>query len=127
VIGEDGAAAHAGKGALRAGRDLADVVVIADAGEDDLGAFGGLRRRRARGAAIFLDPGLRLGRRAVVDGDLMARFGKMPRHRIPHHAQPEECQLHIASPPFARHHASGDSMARKSALWRRAADRLPLM
>ena len=61
------------EGAVGAERHLAQVVVVADAGEDDVcicaAAAAGVRRERA---AVFGDPGLGLGAGAVVDGDVVA-------------------------------------------------------
>ena len=89
------------RGCRRRPGDLAHVVVVADAGEDDLGAVGRLarasRRRRRRGA---LDPGLApCSRRPVVDRHLVALAREVPGHRKAHHAQPDEGHPHPLSPP----------------------------
>ena len=46
VVDEDGALAHALEGAALAERHRAQIIVVADAGEDEIGALGGLGRRR---------------------------------------------------------------------------------
>ena len=63
---------HGREGALGAERDLAQVVVVADAAEHEVGVLGGVRRRRRGLAAVLLDPGLGLGGVAVVDGEVVA-------------------------------------------------------
>ena len=86
------------KRALGAGRDLAHVIVVADAHEDDVGALG---RRGGVGRLAppwSFDPGRGLGGGPVIDRDLMPGLGEMPRHRIAHHAQSEKCQLHATLP-----------------------------
>src|SRR3546814_20609435 len=72
VVDEDRALAHPGEGAVVAEDDAAQVVVVADATEHQIGARGGLARRRRRLAAMLLRPFLGLRRRTVVDGDLVA-------------------------------------------------------
>ena len=66
------------EGALGAERDVAQVVVVADAAEHEVLVLGGVGRRRRGLAAVFLDPGLGLGAVAVVDGEivpaLLARY-----------------------------------------------------
>ncbi len=59
VVDEDGALPHAGEGAGVAQHDRAQIVVIADAGHDELGALGRLGRGRGVGAAVLLGPRLR--------------------------------------------------------------------
>ena len=93
VVDEDGAFAHALEGAVRAQGDLAQVVVVADAGEDDLLALGGLARSRGSASAVLGHPFLGLGRGAVVDRHLVALRREMPRHGIAHHAKSEKCNL----------------------------------
>ena len=94
-------AASACEGAAGAGGDAAQVVVVADAGEDDLG-----RRRGRRGgvaalaAAVLGHPGLGPARRAVVDRDLVALGGEMARHRIAHHPESDESDARHADPPL---------------------------
>ena len=60
--------------ALRAGADLAQVVVVADTGDDDVGALGGLTGRGRRLTAVRLHPGGGFGGGAVVDGDAVSRL-----------------------------------------------------
>ena len=83
-----------------AGRDLAHVVVVADAHEDDVGALAASAGVSREAAAMLLGPGLRLGGGAVIDRDLVAVLGEMPRHRIAHDAQTQKRQLHVAPRPF---------------------------
>ena len=83
-----GALLHAGKRAVGAEGDRAQVVVIADAGEDEIGILRGLGGRRARLCRrMRADPLLRLGRGAVVDGDLVPALAEVARHRIAHDAE----------------------------------------
>ena len=56
VVDEDRAALHAGEGAVGPERDRAQIVVVADAGEDEIAALGGGAGRRRRLAAVFGDP-----------------------------------------------------------------------
>ena len=90
MINEDRALLHAGEGTVLAEHHGAQVVVVADAGEDD-GASG---RRLARGrggpAAMGGDPGLGLGTGPVVDGDVVALLREVPRHRRAHYAEAQE-------------------------------------
>jgi hypothetical protein len=97
VVDEDRAAAHAREGAVRTGRDLAQIVVIADAGEDDLLALCRLGRGLPEPAAILRHPLLRLGGGAVVDRDLVPLGLEMARHGVAHDAETEESDLrHLA-------------------------------
>src|SRR4029077_11218768 len=82
---------HAGKGAVGADRDRTQIVVVPDAAHHEILAFGcGLRGRRGL-AAELVRPLLRLGRGAVVDGDLMAPFfHEVSGHGEAHHAETEE-------------------------------------
>jgi hypothetical protein len=73
---------------------LAEVVIIADADENDLGRRRGFCRRLGRGSAMGLDPGSRLGAGAVVDRDRVPGFGEMPRHGGSHDAETDERNLH---------------------------------
>ena len=56
VIDEDGALAMPWKAPSGPERDLAQIVVVADAGEHDLLALGGLARRRGQRAAVLATP-----------------------------------------------------------------------
>lgn len=80
MVGEDGATAHAGEGAIRAQHDRAQVIVIAHAAEHDVGAGYGLARRGRMAAVELLAPGAGLGLRAVVDRDAVARRGQVAGH-----------------------------------------------
>ena len=71
VVDEDRARCHAREGAVGPDGHRAQVVVIADAGEDDLLAHAAASRRLRGLAAMFPDPFLGLGECAVVDGDLV--------------------------------------------------------
>ena len=77
MIDEHGAAFHAAKGAGLAQRDGAQVVVIADAGEHEIGALG----RRAWGrrglAAKFVREASGFRRIAVIDRHRVARPREM--------------------------------------------------
>ena len=96
VVREDGALLHADEGALGRGRDLAHVMVVAHTHENDVGALGRGCRRLLEAAAILAGPGLRLRSGAVIDRDLVAVLLEMTGHRIAHHAETQECQLHRA-------------------------------
>ena len=101
MIDEDGAALDACESAVGADRHLAQVVVVADAGEDDLLAFGGLLRRARDRAAVLGRPLFRLGGGAVVDGDVVALALEMAGHRIAHDPEPQERHLrHRTTLPF---------------------------
>ena len=91
VVDQDGAWLHSGKDAVGAGGDLAQVVVVADAGEDEIGVARRLRRRRRRCAAIDLGPAFRFGGGAVIDRHGMAALvPQVSRHRKTHHAEADE-------------------------------------
>ena len=62
VIDEDGALPHAGQRAQFAEGDAAQIVVVADAGEHELGFARRLGRRIGQAAAELLHPGFGLGR-----------------------------------------------------------------
>ena len=85
--------------AVRPDRDLAQVVVVADAGEDDLLALGGLARASAPTAAVLGHPFLGLGRGAVVDRHLVALGFEVPRHRIAHDPQAEKSNFRHCPTP----------------------------
>jgi len=103
VVHEGGARPHAGKGTVTgagaiaqvgAQGDAAQVVVIADAAEHDVGLRGGLARRggtaRAGGGGVFGTPGGSLGAAAVVDRDRMPGQCQMAGHGVTHHPQSEK-------------------------------------
>ena len=100
VVDEDRARLHAGKRAVLTDRDGAQVIVVSDTGEDEIGAVGGFLRRRGHGAAELLDPFPGLGCRAVVDRDVVAALDRqVARHVVPHYAKADECRLcHLRSP-----------------------------
>ncbi len=108
VVDEHRALFHAGEGAVGTERHLAQIVVIADAGHDEILSFGcGFRRRRAL-AAILGDPFLGLGGGAIVDGDLVSALVlEMPGHRITHDTETEERHLrhHSLLLPYERANA----------------------
>ena len=87
------------KAPLAPERDVAHVVVVADAAEHEVLVLGGVRRRRRGLAAVLLGPGLGLGAVAVVDGEIVpALLAEMPRHRVAHHAQADPRHFrHVAS------------------------------
>ncbi|MPM46955.1 hypothetical protein SDC9_93662 [bioreactor metagenome] len=90
VVGKDRAFFHSGECAILAQHHRAQVVVIAHAAEHDVRILHRLARCLAEAAAKFLAPCFGLGGRAVVDRDLVPRFGQMARHGIAHDAQPQE-------------------------------------
>ncbi|SOZ17921.1 hypothetical protein CBM2609_B110224 [Cupriavidus taiwanensis] len=98
VVDEDAAAGRAEEGAVAPGQHRAQVVVVADAGADHLRIAHRLRGGGGGLAAEALDPGLRLGRGAVIDRDLVAFGGEVAGHMKTHHAQSEECDTHAAAP-----------------------------
>ena len=94
VVDEGRALLHAGKGAVGADRDRAQIVVVADAAHHEILALGGGLRGRGGLAAELLGPLLRLGRGAVVDGDLMATlFDEVSCHGETHDAETEKCDF----------------------------------
>src|SRR5260370_27810950 len=96
VVREDGALLHAGEGALWRGRDLAHVMVVAPAHENDVGALGRGPRRLLEAAAILAGPGPRLRSSTVIDRDLVAVLLEMTGHRIAHHPATQKTQPHRA-------------------------------
>jgi hypothetical protein len=92
VVDEDGTLLHRGEGAVGTGGDRAQIIVIADAGEDEVLAFGSLGRRQRQLAAMLGHPLLSLCLGAVIDGDVMAALvSEVPGHRIAHDAKTEKC------------------------------------
>ncbi len=91
VVDKDRAARHAGEGAVGAERHRAQIVVVADAGEDDRPAARRVARRGGRSAAVLRHPFLSPRRGAVVDDDFVAAAGfEVARHRVAHDAQSEK-------------------------------------
>jgi len=94
VIDEDRAGAHAGECTVRSEHHASEIVVVADAGAHHVAARSRFTRRRHRLAAVLGDPLPGLGGRAVVDFHLVAGTGQMPGHRVAHHPQANESNLH---------------------------------
>ena len=91
IVDQNGASLHAGSGAGVSERDGAEVIIIADAGEDEVGVPGGFGGSGGGAPTMFLRPFLRLGSGAVVDSDVVAAlFLEMPGHRETHYAQTDE-------------------------------------
>src|SRR5262249_23278853 len=102
VIDEDRAFGNAVEGAVRPQRDLAQVVVVADAGHDEVLALGGGARRRRGTPAALRHPLLGLGGGAIVDRDLVTALDlEVTGHRVAHHAEPEKRNLCHEDPPTA--------------------------
>ena len=96
VIDDDRAFARAGENAIRAEHHLAHVVVVADAGHDEVLAFGGGLRRRRGFAAILRDPFVGLCGGAVDRPYLVAGLGlEVPGHRVAHDARPTNATFAI--------------------------------
>ncbi len=94
MVDEGRALLYAGKGAVGADRDRAQIVVIADAAHHEILALGGGLWRRGGLAAELLGPLLRLGRGAVVHCDLMATLlHEVPCHGETHDAETEKCDF----------------------------------
>ncbi len=56
MIDEDAARLHGAEGTVLADRHLPEIVVISDAGKDEIGILGGRGRRRRRGALVLGHP-----------------------------------------------------------------------
>ena len=91
-----------GERAVVAVRDAADVVVVADAHEHELGALGRLARRRRGAPAILVGPGCGLLGGAVVHAHVVAFGPEVSGHRIAHDAEPDEGALGHVFPPSLR-------------------------
>ena len=92
VVDENRPFLHRFEGAVRTCRHRTQIVIIADAGKDEILALGRLRRRYSEAAAVLANPllGFRFG--AVVDGDVVAALvPEVPGHWIAHHAKTEKC------------------------------------
>ena len=76
---------HPCKGTLITQYDAAQIVVIANAGENNLCASRGFFGRRARATTELFHPGLRLLGISVVNSDLVPRHGQMSSHGQTHH------------------------------------------
>ena len=93
MIAVNAALFHAGDDAVLAVHHRAQVIVVADARKDEVGALRGLGRRFGEIAAVFLGPFLGFRRGAIVDGDVVAVFLQVPGHRIAHDAETDKCCL----------------------------------
>jgi hypothetical protein len=94
VIDHDRGLARASEHAVLAEHDFAQIVVVADADHDEVLPFGRLSRRTRTLAAVLRDPFCGFGRGAVIDRDVMAALRlEMPRHRVTHDSEPDECDL----------------------------------
>src|SRR6185312_5000479 len=65
-------------------------IVASHARQDELSAFGGVRRCVGDRPAEFFGPGLRLRACPVEDGHIVPCPRQVTRHRITHHAQSNE-------------------------------------
>ena len=103
MVDEDRAGLHAVERAGLAQRHGAQIVVIADASEHDIGALGRRARRRRGGGGEFLRETLGLGGGAVIDRHRMARAREMAGDGITHHPKADECdglsRGHAPQPP----------------------------
>jgi hypothetical protein len=91
VIDEHFALGHAGEGAVRPKRHLAQVVVIADAAHDEILAFGCGLGRAGGLATVLRHPFFGLGGGAVIDRHIVPAFAlEMPGHGIAHDAQAQK-------------------------------------
>ena len=93
MIDEDRPRLHAGKRPRFSKHDASQIVVVAHTGEDDTCAAGRFSRRHRHAASEHLNPLLSLGRRTVVDTDVMSGKLQMPRHRKSHDAQADKRHL----------------------------------
>ncbi len=99
MVDIDGGAAERSEGALRPERHVAEIIVVADAGEDEVGAVSCLGRRRGEPSAEARDPIFSLLPRAVEHGNVvpptaleMAGYGKA------HYAEPDKGDLaHVST------------------------------
>ena len=90
MVGKDGAGFQRMKGAARPECDLAEIVVVADAGKHEIGAVSSLGRREAVRAAIIRDPVICFLLCAVEDSDVVVPAGlEVAGHGIAHHAKPD--------------------------------------
>ncbi len=101
VIDEYCASGNAVKRAVCPERDLAQVMVVADAGHDEILTLGGGPRCRRRTPAELRHPLLGLGGGAIVDRDVVPALDlEVSGHRITHHAEPEKRNLCHEDPPY---------------------------
>src|SRR5690606_39013519 len=93
VIDEHAALAQGRENALRAEYDVSEIVVVADAGDYDIGTFGGIgralgnpRRKTGIGGLPLVQP----RRRTVEDGEGVAGVADVPGDSPAHDTQPQE-------------------------------------
>ncbi len=89
VIDGDGAGAKRADSAVRSESDVAKVVVIANAGKNEIRAVRGLGGACRQTAAEARHPGIGLGAGPVEHDDLVAMRLEMARHGKAHHAEPD--------------------------------------
>ncbi len=115
VIDEQRALLHRIERAVAAERHLREIVVVADAGQDDIGVLRGLGRGRCRGSAMLPDPCIGLGAGAIIDGEVMARLDEVACHRSAHDTCTDE-----ADTQFSFAHAQSIALFASCARWARA-------
>src|SRR5262249_2561240 len=94
VVDEYGALLYARESPICSQCDLAQVIVVADAGEYEFLSGGGVFRRRWVSAAMLGDPFFGFGGGGVVDGDLVPAFIlEMTGHRISHDSKTDKRHL----------------------------------
>jgi hypothetical protein len=70
------------------------MLVVADAGEDEIGVARSVRRCRCDPSAELRNPGFRFRARAIVDRDVvLATRRQMPGYGIAHDAESNECDF----------------------------------
>ena len=104
MVDERGAGAHTLEGAMLARCDGAQIVVVADAAKDEVGAQCRRRRRVGRApAAVLGHPRGRFGGVAVIDGDLMPALPEeVPGHGESHDAEADPRHPRHSSAPYPR-------------------------
>ena len=94
VVDEHRAGLQRREGAVLAGGHRAQIVVVADACEHEIGVLGRLGRGWRGAAAISGRRFLGLGSGAVIDGEVVSALGPdVPRHRKAHHAKADPCDF----------------------------------
>jgi hypothetical protein len=86
MVDEDRARPHAGESPVGAKRDRPQILVVADAGEDDIAIVSRRARIWRAVAAMLRDPAFGLGDGAIIDLCLVPLGFEMAGHRIAHHA-----------------------------------------
>jgi hypothetical protein len=105
VVNEHRALLHRLESAVRSGGDGTQVVIVADAGENEVRAVCGFLGRQGARAAMLFYPFVGLGSGTVVDDDIMSALAlEVSRHRVSHHAEAQPCSLesHVPSLPSVR-------------------------